>query len=170
MRDFWNKVTRIRCTRGFVVTPALARFTFVLLLVHAMKIYAAALLSSLASAVVAFEGTVPCLMWSPKELVLSFFISRLALKLTHLPTKAIWHKSRTNPLSKTMQQFQPSGLLCRLTFATLKPLPSLTSLVYVTFHERPKKSMKLIPILRVIDSLEWLYALGIVHSHQGKRK
>ena len=34
-----------------------------------MKIYAAALLSSLASAVVAFENTVPCLMWSPKELV-----------------------------------------------------------------------------------------------------
>ncbi|KAG2226420.1 hypothetical protein INT45_000588 [Circinella minor] len=32
-----------------------------------MKIYAAALLSSLASAVVAFENTVPCLMWSPKE-------------------------------------------------------------------------------------------------------
>lgn len=35
-----------------------------------MKIYAAALLSSLASAVVAFESTVPCLMWSPKEWVL----------------------------------------------------------------------------------------------------
>ncbi|KAJ8661846.1 hypothetical protein O0I10_002174 [Lichtheimia ornata] len=32
-----------------------------------MKIYAAALLSSLASAVVAFESTVPCLMWSPKD-------------------------------------------------------------------------------------------------------
>ncbi|KAI9498042.1 hypothetical protein BDB00DRAFT_784135 [Zychaea mexicana] len=32
-----------------------------------MKIYAAAILSSLASAVVAFENTVPCLMWSPKD-------------------------------------------------------------------------------------------------------
>lgn len=32
-----------------------------------MKIYATALLSTLASAVLAFENTVPCVMWSPKE-------------------------------------------------------------------------------------------------------
>ncbi|KAL4208039.1 hypothetical protein CU097_008406 [Rhizopus azygosporus] len=34
-----------------------------------MKIYTAALLSTLASAVVAFENTVPCLMWSPKDYI-----------------------------------------------------------------------------------------------------
>ncbi|ORE07307.1 hypothetical protein BCV72DRAFT_304726 [Rhizopus microsporus var. microsporus] len=34
-----------------------------------MKIYTAALLSTLASAVLAFENTVPCLMWSPKDYI-----------------------------------------------------------------------------------------------------
>jgi hypothetical protein len=34
-----------------------------------MKIYAATALLSLASAVLAFEATVPCIMWSPKKYV-----------------------------------------------------------------------------------------------------
>jgi hypothetical protein len=40
------------------------RFIFFFFL---MKIYTTALLSTLASAVLAFENTVPCVMWSPKE-------------------------------------------------------------------------------------------------------
>lgn len=37
-----------------------------------MKIYAATALLSLASAVLAFEATVPCIMWSPKKYVVYY--------------------------------------------------------------------------------------------------
>lgn len=61
--DVWM---RARATDTWSVSDSFFFFTAT---TTTMKIYAAALLSSLASAVVAFESTVPCLMWSPKEWV-----------------------------------------------------------------------------------------------------
>ncbi|KAG1048163.1 hypothetical protein G6F43_009427 [Rhizopus delemar] len=44
-----------------------------------MKIYATALLSTLASAVLAFENTVPCIMWSPKDYINGKIDSQLVM-------------------------------------------------------------------------------------------
>ncbi|CAO3694344.1 unnamed protein product [Rhizopus stolonifer] len=54
-----------------------------------MKIYAAALFSTLASAVVAFDNTVPCVMWSPRDYINQNTNSQLVMTNTDASSNII---------------------------------------------------------------------------------